>query len=58
MSANTPDPDLEALVTKLAPLYKERGVLQAELQRVNTRLEKLKTEIAELENRLRPQTAH
>lgn len=54
MRPGTPE-NLEALVTKLAPLYKERGVLQGELQRVTQRLEKINAEIAHLEAQLRPQ---
>lgn len=49
---------LEALVTRLAPLYKERGVLQAELQKVQARLDRVRQEIAALEARLRVSTTH
>lgn len=44
---------LEQLVTKLAPLYKERNIAQAELQKLTLRLEKLTEEIVGLEARLR-----
>lgn len=44
---------LEQLVTKLAPLYKERNIAQAELQKLTLRLEKLNDEITGLEARLR-----
>lgn len=53
-----PDSELESLVTKLAPLYKERTVLQGELGRVTARLEKINAEIAEMEGRLRPRETH
>lgn len=49
---------LEALVTRLAPLYKERGVLQAELQKVQARLDRVRQEIAALEARLRLSSPH
>lgn len=52
------DESLETLVSRLAPLYKERGVLQAELQKVQTRLERVRQEIAALEAQLRAPHAH
>lgn len=49
-----PGPEqLEQLVTRLAPLYKERNIAQAELQKLKLRLDKLTEEIAGLEARLR-----
>ncbi len=53
-----PEFELETLVTKLAPLYKERSVLQGELGRVTARLEKINAEIGEMEDRLRPRGTH
>lgn len=44
---------LEQLVTRLAPLYRERNIAQAELQKLTQRLEKLTAEINGLETRLR-----
>lgn len=43
---------LEPIVTRLAPLYKERTIAQAELQKLTLRLEKLNEEIVGLEQRL------
>ncbi len=54
----SPPAALEALVTRLAPLYRERAALQNELQKTNARLEKISRDIAELEGQLRNPDLH
>ena len=57
-SAPAPPAGLEAIVTRLAPLYRERTALQSEQLKISSRLEKLSREIAELESQLRNPGLH
>jgi len=45
-------------VSRLAPLYKERSVIQAEISKLQDRLDFINRQVDELQNRLKELSVH
>lgn len=51
--APAPPETLEEVVSRLAPLYKERSAIQVEIAKLQDRLESINRQVDELQQRLR-----
>jgi len=58
VSIPTAPETLEEVVSRLAPLYKERSVIQAEISKLQDRLDFINRQVDELQNRLKELSVH